>query len=650
MKKKIVSRSGLISMMALLCVPFSVLQVHAETGTGLHSPEVVMQQCDTVYFGSYWQEDTNGDGVADQRDDKTPIRWRILSQKGNDAYVMADRVLDCQPYNKKEKKVTWASCSLRKWLNQSFYQAAFSKEEQSAILQQTVANPDNASWETDGGKDTTDQVYLASIDDLETTAFGFCNETVYGNDQAKIGLATAYAKAQGAETNGERMADWWLRTPGKDSRFAATVLQSIDGEGRSVGSRMGIRPVLHINLSSAQVKKGEQIGTAIRSVKWDTVEFGTNAGKPMLWRVLEVSRDTAYLLSEEAVVNRQYHDQRVKTTWKDCSLRKWLNGAFYDSAFSEKEKAAIVLSPYGNAVDPRYEYQAAGEDTQDKLALLSIGEAMKTEYGFPMYGECGNASRTLKDAWWLRTLSTKGMAVFAVSGGDGGNIYCNQETPYLDDSLGVRPVLHVSVSAASLQKKGSVSAVYPESEKRTVTLNLQDGTAPSYMLGTKPFFIRYTCNSDGKLTFKSSNKKVAAVSAKGKLTIKGTGRAKITIQTKETAEFKAGKQILNVTVYDQKSAPEKVQLQSAKLLKKNGKYYVSCKWDSISKMDGFRLCYSPKKNFDGYGIVTKKIKKGNEALFPVSYSKGKLYVKVCAYRKVKGDEYNGKWSKTIKVK
>ena len=34
---------------------------------------------DCIYFGNYWQEDTNGDGKANQSDAKTPIKWRVLS-------------------------------------------------------------------------------------------------------------------------------------------------------------------------------------------------------------------------------------------------------------------------------------------------------------------------------------------------------------------------------------------------------------------------------------------------------------------------------------------------------------------------------------------------------------------------------------------
>ena len=48
---------------------------------------------DCIWFGNYWQEDTNGDGIADKSDDKTPIKWRVLSVEnddGQEAYQQSD--------------------------------------------------------------------------------------------------------------------------------------------------------------------------------------------------------------------------------------------------------------------------------------------------------------------------------------------------------------------------------------------------------------------------------------------------------------------------------------------------------------------------------------------------------------------------------
>ena len=38
---------------------------------------------DCIWFGNYWQGDTNGDGKADKSDKKTPIKWRVLSVEGD---------------------------------------------------------------------------------------------------------------------------------------------------------------------------------------------------------------------------------------------------------------------------------------------------------------------------------------------------------------------------------------------------------------------------------------------------------------------------------------------------------------------------------------------------------------------------------------
>lgn len=84
---------------------------------------------DTVYFGNYWQNDTNGDGEADQNDDKEPIKWRVLSVDGDDVFLLADQNLDAQPYNNNDTAadVTWETCGLRTWLNGMFLVVSVTK-------------------------------------------------------------------------------------------------------------------------------------------------------------------------------------------------------------------------------------------------------------------------------------------------------------------------------------------------------------------------------------------------------------------------------------------------------------------------------------------------------------------------------------------
>ena len=274
-------------------------EVKAE-GYDVSNPVVTstLSTWDTLIFGNYWQEDTNGDGVADQNDDKQPIQWRVLSVDGNDAFLMAEKTLDNQCYNEhpksstgggKELWATWETCTLRTWLNDTFLNAAFTDEEKNAIADTTVVTPGEDPWNTgtltDGGNDTVDKVYLLSLEEIRNSEYGFDSqpEGYLGNGQDCWRLSqtiastnTAYATAQGALTFEEKEARekypseiraigntycWWLRSPGWDGMSAVTVLIGIVSiTGSTHNDELGIRPVIHLDLSKTSLwTKGEPV-------------------------------------------------------------------------------------------------------------------------------------------------------------------------------------------------------------------------------------------------------------------------------------------------------------------------------------------------------------------------------------------------------
>ena len=274
-------------------------EVKAE-GYDVSNPVVTstLSTWDTLTFGKYWQEDTNGDGVADQNDDKQPIQWRVLSVDGNDAFLMAEKTLDNQCYNEhpksstgggKELWATWETCTLRTWLNDTFLNAAFTDEEKNAIADTTVVTPGEDPWNTgtltDGGNDTVDKVYLLSLEEIRNGEYGFDSqpEGYLGNGQDCWRLSqtiastnTAYATAQGALTFEEKEARekypseiraigntycWWLRSPGWDGMSAVTVLIGIVSiTGSTHNDELGIRPVIHLDLSKTSLwTKGEPV-------------------------------------------------------------------------------------------------------------------------------------------------------------------------------------------------------------------------------------------------------------------------------------------------------------------------------------------------------------------------------------------------------
>ncbi len=206
---------------------------------------------DIIKFGSYEQDyPING---------KDPIEWVVLDKKKDGLFVMSKYALDCLPYNTEYVNTTWAECTLREWLNKKFYNAAFNSVEKKMIRSAAVKNEDNPYWETEGGKDTKDKVFLLSLSDIVNTKYDFDSDG-YVEDINRRCAPTDYAVAQGAyQHNYFCTADdiescvWWLRSPGDDGDGAVGVLSNgyVRGYGYDVDiDRAAVRPTLFINLKS----------------------------------------------------------------------------------------------------------------------------------------------------------------------------------------------------------------------------------------------------------------------------------------------------------------------------------------------------------------------------------------------------------------
>ena len=97
------------------------------------------------------------------------------------------------------------------------------------------------------------------------------------------------------------------------------------------------------------------------------------------WRILDIQEDRILILAEEIIEQRDYHNKPGDVTWKECELRKYLNGEFYDS-FSEKDRTRIIETLNKNPDNPWYESKG-GQDTVDKIFLLSLDDVVKKYFG-----------------------------------------------------------------------------------------------------------------------------------------------------------------------------------------------------------------------------------------------------------------------------
>ena len=213
---------------------------------------------DLVIFGKYEQDNISRNGKED-------IVWRILDRKSDGGlFVTSMYALDSQPYNTIKTSVTWENCTLRRWLNGTFLNTAFSTSEQAKIVYSTVSNYNSPAYGTYGGNNTKDKIFLLGYNDV-IKCFHLTSSGTWGNGAPFYKgddcccRPTPYAVARGVYlddawvgTDYEKytvFCEWWLRTPGLETTSAAAVQNG--GELLAPGttvmiSSRGVRPAMVI--------------------------------------------------------------------------------------------------------------------------------------------------------------------------------------------------------------------------------------------------------------------------------------------------------------------------------------------------------------------------------------------------------------------
>lgn len=218
--------------------------------SGDYAAAIEMFQCVgelTIILGEYEQDNIQGNG-------KEAIDWIVLTVNNDNMLLLSKYCLDCYPYNLSWAPVTWETCSLRKWLNTSFFNTAFSKEEQEVIVLSTLINEKNQMWGTRGGNPTRDSVFILSVEEAKS----FVTSTTKHTD---------YAKAQGILKDGNDYFgnSWRLRSIGYDSYHAECAgtdsfdFRYIGGDPVTYSSD-AIRPAIWVDLTSAIVLSALQQG------------------------------------------------------------------------------------------------------------------------------------------------------------------------------------------------------------------------------------------------------------------------------------------------------------------------------------------------------------------------------------------------------
>ena len=182
-----------------------------------------------VLFGKYEQDNDTRNGSED-------IEWIVLDVQNSKCLLISKYCLDViQFYDNIDLHIQWDKSILRKYLNEDFYNAAFSQSEKKAIITTQVNNGDsqkNSKYNTKGGSNTTDKIFALSYAEANKY-FGVTDN--YNTNTRAIAAPTAYALYVNANikvnkewnraktSNGGKAAYWWLRSPGSYENAACYV-------------------------------------------------------------------------------------------------------------------------------------------------------------------------------------------------------------------------------------------------------------------------------------------------------------------------------------------------------------------------------------------------------------------------------------------
>ena len=278
-----------------------------------------------VCFGHYEQDNDLSNG-------KEPIEWVVLDVQDGKSLLMSKYLIDAQPYNIGNNSNIWKDCSLREWLNTSFYLTAFSDDQKRYIIETEVDNSSSQdySWWSEGGSDNTkDRVFVLSYTESE-----LYKDLIILNEHQTTEYTRNIGKSRDMHFYGDKInAGWWRRSPGPTQGLGMVWYSSFNMFDLSnerpihqlLSDYFGVRPILWIDLNELQTHP-------------DILE---SAGKNVVDRSLGEST-----VPEQQLEERAWDKEIELTTVGDTTWKMWLPDGFVADELTEADLADHYIGYY----------------------------------------------------------------------------------------------------------------------------------------------------------------------------------------------------------------------------------------------------------------------------------------------------------------
>ncbi len=159
--------------------------------------------------------------------------------------------------------------------------------------------------------------------------------------------------------------------------------------------------------------------------------------EPIEWVVIEKTDTCATLISKSILSEKEFNKEYVRRwTWKNSSLRQWLNTEFLDSAFSDEEKQTMLPDEDGFFV-----FILSCEEAS---TLMTMEQRAAVMTPFALSGSAYRFSGSVDNCWWVcsRGYSSSDTIIVKPDGYLNGDAYDRFST----GKCGVRPCIRIKTS------------------------------------------------------------------------------------------------------------------------------------------------------------------------------------------------------------
>lgn len=301
-------------------------------------------------YRPYWTDNSTSSGTNQDYNGYTtnniyyfkyePLKWRVLDP--STGLVLCESIIDSQAYSNtiysygtdENGTAYWndaehthyandyATSSIRAWLNDDFYNTAFSSSQKASIL---TSELDNRAYSTSYGEydseTTYDKVFLLSWSEIQNTAYGFPANT--SSSSARQAKGTDYAKCQGLEVDSSNECSIQrLRSAGSGSDDACYV--GSDGDLYNpywyvCRTDYGVRPALKI--SNLELCGSESGSTLISTINTDSTAVSVGDSIEITFKLKSDANASKKPNISIVVENPEIFESSVKNK-KDCVVVK----------------------------------------------------------------------------------------------------------------------------------------------------------------------------------------------------------------------------------------------------------------------------------------------------------------------------------------